>query len=109
MSEVIFMNEQDLRVVKTKKALSSSLYQLLEKRSFESLSVNEICESGMVHRTTFYKHFYDKYDLLVYLFKLLTKDYFSTDLKDRLNNPFKQLKLHLQIKKNWKSRKSTKR
>ena len=48
MSEVIFMNEQDLRVVKTKKALSSSLYQLLEKRSFESLSVNEICESGMV-------------------------------------------------------------
>ena len=25
------MNEQDLRVVKTKKALSSSLYQLLEK------------------------------------------------------------------------------
>ena len=53
----------------------------------------------------FYKHFYDKYDLLVYLFKLLTKDYFSTDLKDRLNNPFKQLKLHLQIKKNWKSRK----
>ncbi|CUT97491.1 Transcriptional regulator, TetR family (fragment) [Staphylococcus capitis] len=47
------MNEQDLRVVKTKKALSSSLYQLLEKRSFESLSVNEICESGMVHRTTF--------------------------------------------------------
>ena len=91
MSEVIFMNEQDLRVVKTKKALSSSLYQLLEKRSFESLSVNEICESGMVHRTTFYKHFYDKYDLLVYLFKLLTKDYFSTDLKDRLNNPFQTI------------------
>jgi len=85
------MNEQDLRVVKTKKALSSSLYQLLEKRSFESLSVNEICESGMVHRTTFYKHFYDKYDLLVYLFKLLTKDYFSTDLKDRLNNPFQTI------------------
>ena len=91
MSEVIFMNEQDLRVVKTKKALSSSLYQLLEKRSFESLSVNEICESGMVHRTTFYKHFYDKYDLLVYLFNLVTKDYFSTDLKDRLNNPFQTI------------------
>ena len=39
----------------------------------------------------FYKHFYDKYDLLVYLFKLLTKDYFSTDLKDRLNNPFQTI------------------
>lgn len=45
----------------------------------------------MVHRTTFYKHFYDKYDLLVYLFKLLTKDYFSTDLKERLNNPFQTI------------------
>lgn len=85
------MNEKDLRVVKTKNALSTSLYQLLEKRSFESLSVNEICQHGLVHRTTFYKHFYDKYDLLEYLFKLLTKDYFSTDLKERLNNPFKTI------------------
>lgn len=75
------MNENDLRVIKTKKALSTSLYELLEKRSFEVISVNQICNHAMVHRTTFYKHFYDKYDLLVYLFKLLTKDYFSTDFK----------------------------
>lgn len=85
------MNENDLRVIKTKKALSTSLYELLEKRSFEVISVNQICNHAMVHRTTFYKHFYDKYDLLVYLFKLLTKDYFSTDLKERLNNPFQTI------------------
>ena len=46
------MNEQDLRVVKTKGVIIESL-SIVRERSFESLSVNEICESGMVHRTTF--------------------------------------------------------
>ena len=66
------MNHNDLRVIKTKKALSQSLYELLEKHMFTTISVNQICDNAMVHRTTFYKHFYDKYDLLIYLIKLLT-------------------------------------
>src|SRR5699024_8009219 len=41
--------------------------------------------------STFYKHFYDKYDLLIYLMTYLTKDYFSTDIKERINNPFTSL------------------
>lgn len=56
----------------------------------------------------FYKHFYDKYDLLVYLFKLLTKDYFSTDLKDRLNNPFQTIEATFTNKEELEKSKSTK-
>ena len=82
------MNEKDLRVIKTKRALSQSLYELLEKQPFSTISVNQICNEALVHRTTFYKHFYDKYDLLIYLTTDLTQDYFSTDLKERINNPF---------------------
>lgn len=85
------MNHNDLRVIKTKKALSQSLYELLEKHMFTTISVNQICDNAMVHRTTFYKHFYDKYDLLIYLIKLLTKDYLATDIKERFNNPFKTI------------------
>ena len=50
------MNHNDLRVIK-RKALSQSLYELLEKHMFATISVNQICDNAMVHRTTFYKHF----------------------------------------------------
>ncbi|POA00817.1 TetR/AcrR family transcriptional regulator, partial [Staphylococcus carnosus] len=56
------MNPTDLRVIKTKRALSDSLFKLLENTMFSSITVNMICEEALVHRTTFYKHFYDKYD-----------------------------------------------
>nr|WEA36001.1 TetR/AcrR family transcriptional regulator [Staphylococcus aureus] len=62
------MKETDLRVIKTKKLL-----QLLEQHLFQTITVNQICHNALVHRTTFYKHFYDKYDLLEYLFNQLTK------------------------------------
>ncbi|MDN5809217.1 MAG: TetR/AcrR family transcriptional regulator, partial [Staphylococcus equorum] len=71
------MNEKDLRVIKTKRALSKSFYDLLEKQPFSTITVNQICNEALVHRTTFYKHFYDKYDLLIYLITYLMKDYFS--------------------------------
>jgi AcrR family transcriptional regulator len=39
---------------------------LLEERSFEQISVTDICEEATINRTTFYKHFESKYDLLSY-------------------------------------------
>jgi AcrR family transcriptional regulator len=37
---------------------------LMAERDFESITVVDICERAMVHRTTFYKHYEDKYGLL---------------------------------------------
>lgn len=51
------MNHSDLRVIKTKRALSQSLFTLLDKKEFSGITVNQICEDALVHRTTFYKHF----------------------------------------------------
>ena len=36
----------------------------LSERAFEEITVTDICERAMVHRTTFYKHYADKYALL---------------------------------------------
>jgi AcrR family transcriptional regulator len=36
----------------------------LSERPFEEITVTDICERAMVHRTTFYKHYEDKYALL---------------------------------------------
>src|SRR5699024_12351052 len=78
--------EIDLLVINTKRALSKSFYELLEKQSFSTITVNQICNEALAHRTTFYKHFYDKYDLLIYLITYLMKGYFSIDFKERINS-----------------------
>ncbi len=54
----------DLRVKRTRKFLFDSLLLLIKEKDLENISVNEICERALVHRTTFYKHYEDKYDLL---------------------------------------------
>ena len=62
------MRKMDVRVKRTYKQLTTSLIQLLTNKSFEDLSVSEICEHANVHRATFYKHFNDKYEFLNFCF-----------------------------------------
>ncbi len=57
----------DLRVQKTYKALTEACMKLLDKKPFDSITVNEICEEAMVRRATFYKHFADKYELFEFI------------------------------------------
>jgi AcrR family transcriptional regulator len=54
----------DLRVRRTHKLLWEALMALMAERAFEEITVKEICDQAMVHRTTFYKHYEDKYALL---------------------------------------------
>lgn len=56
----------DLRVKRTYLLLKNALFELLAKKPFEEIKVNDICNVAMVHRTTFYSHFSDKYELLEY-------------------------------------------
>ena len=57
--------KEDLRVQKTKAALFRAFYELLAEKSYESITINELCERAMVRRATFYKHYRDKQDFLV--------------------------------------------
>lgn len=47
--------KDDLRIRRTYKLLSESLLDLLSENKFEDISVTDICEKAMIHRTTFYK------------------------------------------------------
>lgn len=47
-----------------KNTLMDVLEQLLHKKSFQKISVNELCEAAAVSRSTFYANFENKYDLL---------------------------------------------
>jgi len=71
--------KEDARVTKTKNKLLSSFRELLCERSFENITVQEICEKADVKRATFYKHFTDKYAFLKYLVGSL-RDAFDSKL-----------------------------
>ena len=58
------LEQTDLRVRRTHKLLWEALMAELAERAFAEITVQDICERAMVHRTTFYKHYADKYDLL---------------------------------------------
>ncbi len=56
--------KKDLRIIKTTLALQDSFMSLLKEKTFEEITVGEICDRAMVRRATFYNHYADKYDFL---------------------------------------------
>ncbi|NJK52418.1 MAG: TetR/AcrR family transcriptional regulator [Leptolyngbyaceae cyanobacterium SU_3_3] len=54
----------DLRVKRSRKLLRDALLVLIPEKKYDAISVQEICDRAMVHRTTFYKHYEGKDGLL---------------------------------------------
>ena len=69
------MKKNDLRVIKTKNILYSTLLELMKEKQFEEIKVSDICSHALINRSTFYSHYNDKYELL--------EEYINT-LKDSL-------------------------
>ncbi|MBQ2794082.1 MAG: TetR/AcrR family transcriptional regulator [Clostridia bacterium] len=104
--------KEDLRVQKTKAALFRAFYALLAEKSYESITVNELCERAMVRRATFYKHYKDKQDFLIGLVskfreqfcKMIVADNASITLSDYfskyISNIIGHVLLHPEIVKN---------
>ena len=58
------MNTNDLRVRRTLDSIQSALVALISKKGLDSVTVRDISLRARVNRTTFYRHYRDKYDLL---------------------------------------------
>ncbi|KRL63241.1 transcriptional regulator [Lentilactobacillus diolivorans DSM 14421] len=59
---------------RTLEAFSKTMLELLSQKSFEHISVNEICDISNFPRATFYNYFDDKYDLVDYCWYTLAKE-----------------------------------
>jgi AcrR family transcriptional regulator len=55
---------EDLRVRRTRKTLQEALIALTIEKGFAAVTVRDITERAMVNRSTFYRHYLDKYELL---------------------------------------------
>lgn len=65
----------DLRVEKTYRSLTNEFMGLLEEKSFEDITVAELCDRAMIRRTTFYKHFADKNEFLIFFVKEIRNEF----------------------------------
>lgn len=54
----------DLRVVKTRKAIKESFIRLIQTKSYERITVQDIADEALINRNTFYLHYLDKPDLM---------------------------------------------
>ena len=54
-------------------AVTEAFFGLLCEKSFENLSVSEICDRSGYPRATFYNYFDDKYDLLNFYWTVISK------------------------------------
>jgi len=84
--------KEDLRIIKTNRALLQSMGKLLETRNFGEITVNDLCAEAQISRATFYSHYSDKYDLLKYwlqnLDDRLSKGVNDYEKVDSVVNPY---------------------
>lgn len=81
---------------RTLDAFSKTMADLISQKSFEKISINEICDISGYPRATFYNYFDDKYDLLNYCCKCVCDmirldEYDSIAPEKRLEVFFKRL------------------
>lgn len=67
----------DIRAQRTRAMLKDALSELLSSKSFEDVTVSEICELSTVRRGTFYRHFVDKYAFYEWYLESITEQFLS--------------------------------
>lgn len=100
--------KMDLRVIKTMKNIRESFISLLEHKKFNDITVQNILDTALINRTTFYKYYKDKYDLAEQLateFLDLSQEYlnqrFYDTTDDDLVSIVRKIYKHLLAQKNY--------
>jgi AcrR family transcriptional regulator len=72
--ELNTMARPDPRIYKTLRSIDQALLSLLREHPFQKITIEMICTTAMINRSTFYKYYPDKYALLEeYLEKTLSE------------------------------------
>lgn len=53
----------------TKNAIAKCMKDLMKEHNFAKISVSDICRDCQINRKTFYYHFSDKYELVIWIFE----------------------------------------
>ncbi len=53
----------DLRIIKTDRNIRNTFILLLNEKDFHSITVQDLLDKALINRSTFYKHYSDKFEL----------------------------------------------
>lgn len=53
----------NLTRLRTQILITNTFMELLKEKPFSAITINHICEKAMIHRSTFYRYYVDKYEL----------------------------------------------
>lgn len=91
MATISSQEKLDRRVRRTRTLLTEALFSLLETKSYNDITVKELCDVADVNRGTFYLHYKDIYDMIEQLEQEVLsnfEDLFSQHVSDTLSaNP----------------------
>lgn len=90
------MNKSESKYFHTAVKFDKALLSLLEKKSFEYITVSEICEKAGVNRSTFYLHYENTCDLLHETTKYVIDSFVSCFSVDTQNIASKFIQCELQ-------------
>lgn len=81
----------DKRVYKTKISIINAFNQLIQKKRIEKITVKELTDLAVIHKTTFYRYFEDIYTLLDHVEDEFVEEYISglDDVFSIFTNPNK--------------------
>ncbi len=65
--------------IRTDKAIKQALISLLKNKPFEKITVQDILDETPVTRSTFYKHYHDKYEII----EKIQEDFFASQMEIR--------------------------
>ncbi|MCR4612032.1 MAG: TetR family transcriptional regulator C-terminal domain-containing protein [Lachnospiraceae bacterium] len=86
--------KKDKRAIKTQRQIKEALAELLTKKELRNITVQEISDKADVHRVTFYKHYYDIFDLYDKMEQELLSDFglmilkFQNDYSEEVGKEF---------------------
>lgn len=55
---------EDLRVTKTRQNIQMTFIRLLEQCRFQDITIKQLIQECQINRSTFYRNYEDKYDLI---------------------------------------------
>lgn len=88
----------DRRQQKTRKAIFDALGKLLETKSFDHITVQEIIDTANIRRSTFYAHFETRDDLLKEMCTDIFQHVFTDELPQEAEHDFSMGRPNLELK-----------
>lgn len=65
----MLQNKHDIRTKRTRQQIQDALIDLISEKHFDSITVGDITNRAMINRSTFYRYYQDKYDVVLKIFE----------------------------------------